>query len=87
MNNYKIAQNSCIQIINEHEAKSVESRLTHISKSGGTNSKPFWNIVKKHKQNNLKDLYVIKKGRKKIVQWNGNKAIYCTILPASVYYP
>ena len=65
LNNYKIAQNSCIQIINEHEAKSVESRLTHISKSGGTNSKPFWNIVKKHKQNNLKSLYVIKKRKEK----------------------
>ena len=46
--------------INEHEAKSVESRLTQISKSGGTNSKPFWNIVRKHKQNNLEGLYVIK---------------------------
>ena len=87
LNNYKTAQNSCIQIINEHETKSVEIRLTQISKSGGTNSKPFWNIAKKHKQNNLKDLYVIKEGRKKIVQWNGNKAIYCTILPAAVYYP
>ena len=60
LNNYKIVQNNCIQIINEHEAKSVESRLTQISKSGGTNSKPFWNIVRKHKQNNLEDLYVIK---------------------------
>ena len=49
LNNYKIVQNSCIQIINEHEAKSVQSRLTQISKSGGTNSKPFWNIVRKHK--------------------------------------
>ena len=47
-------------IINEHEANSVGSRLTQISKSGGTNSKPFWNIVRKNKQNNLEDLYVIK---------------------------
>ena len=61
MNNYKVAQNNCIQLINEHEAKSVESRLTQISKSGGTNSKSFWNIVRKHKQNNLQDLYVIKR--------------------------
>ena len=60
LNNYKIVQNNCIQIINEHEAKSVESRLTQISKSGGTNSEPFWNIVRKHKQNNLEDLHVIK---------------------------
>ena len=59
LNNYKVAQSNCIQLINEHEAKSVESRLTQISKLGGTNSKPFWNIVRKHKQNNL-DLYVIK---------------------------
>ena len=49
LNNYKIVQNSYIQIINEHEAKSVQSRLTQISKSGGTNSKPFWNIVRKLK--------------------------------------
>ena len=60
LNNYKVAQNNCIQLINEHEAKSVESRLTQIYKSGGTNSKPFWNIARKHKQNNLEDLYVIK---------------------------
>ena len=60
MNNYKVAQNNCIQLINEHEAKSVERRLTQISKSGGTNSKPFWNIVRKHKQNSLEDLYIIK---------------------------
>ena len=57
LNNYKVAQRNCIQLINEHEAKSIESRLTQISKSGGTNSKPFWNIVRKHKQNNVQDLY------------------------------
>ena len=56
MNNYKVAQNNCIQIINEHEAKSVEGRVTQIAKSGGTNS----GIVRKHKQNNLEDLYLIK---------------------------
>ena len=60
MNNYKVAQNNCIQLINEHEAKSVEVRLTQISKLGGTDSKPFWNIVRKHKQKDLEDLYVIK---------------------------
>ena len=60
LNNYKIAQHHCIQVFSKHEAKSVESRLTQISKSGGTNSKPFWNIVRKHKQNNLEDSYVIK---------------------------
>ena len=60
LNNYKVAQNNYIQLINEHEAKSVESRLMQISKLGGTNSKPFWNTVRKHKQNNLEDLYVIK---------------------------
>ena len=27
MNDYKVAQNNCIQLINEHEAKSAESRL------------------------------------------------------------
>ena len=66
--NYKVAQNNCIQLINEHEAKLVESRLTQISKSGGTNSKPFWNIVRKHKQNNLEDLYNKNKRRKNIIQ-------------------
>ena len=60
MNSYKVARNNCIQIINEREAKSVESRLTQISKSDRTNSKPFWKIVSKYKQNNLEDLYVIK---------------------------
>ena len=60
LNNYKVAQNNCMQLINEHEAKSVESRLTQISKSVGANSNPFWNIVRKHKQNNLEDLYVVK---------------------------
>ena len=67
LNNYKVAQNNCIQLINEHEAKSVESRLTQIYKSGRTNSKPFWNIVRKHKQNNLEDLYVIKTKEGKIL--------------------
>ena len=31
----------------------------YISKLGGKNSKPFWNIVRKQKQNNSEDLYVI----------------------------
>ena len=39
--NYKVDQKNCIQIINEHEAKSVESRLIQIPKSGGTKMKPF----------------------------------------------
>ena len=58
--NYKVARNNCMQIINdEHEAKSVE-RLIQTSKSQRANSKPFWNIVRKHMQNNLEDLRVIK---------------------------
>ena len=66
MNNYKVAQNNCIQIINKHEPKLVENRPTQIAKSGGTNSKLLWNIVRKHKQNNLENLYVIeiKKGKR-----------------------
>ena len=47
-------------VTNKHEAKSIESRLTQIAKSGGTNLKPFWNIVKKHQQNNLENLCIIK---------------------------
>lgn len=31
--NYKIAQNKCIQIIDKHKAKAVESRLIQIPKS------------------------------------------------------
>ena len=70
LNNYKVAQNNCIQLINEQETKSVESRLTQISKSGGKNSKPFWNIVRKHKQKKLGDLYVIKQKKEKDYSMN-----------------
>ena len=58
--NYKVAQNNCKQIIKVHEAKSLESKLIQISKLSKTNLKPYWNIVREHKQNNLEDLYVIK---------------------------
>ena len=70
MNNYIIAQNNCIQIINEHKAKSAESRLTQISKSGGIKSKPFWNIVRKHKQNNFR--FICKKKQKKEKDYSVN---------------
>lgn len=43
----------------------------YISKLGGKNSKPFWNIVRKQKQNNSEDLYVIntKEGKDCSMNW------------------
>ena len=42
--NYKMTQNYWEQMINEHEAKILQSRLIQISKTGGTNSKSFHNL-------------------------------------------